>query len=49
MLHMTYEYSIMKCTKHCLKKGESRKGKWQYNGGGELVQDILYTWMELSQ
>jgi hypothetical protein len=39
------EDSLMKPTKHCLKKGEGR-GKWEHNGGGELVQSTLYTHME---
>jgi hypothetical protein len=43
MLH-TYEDSVMKPLKHCLKKGE-----WKYNGGGELVQGTLYACIELSQ
>jgi hypothetical protein len=44
-----FEDSIMKPTKHCLKKREEREGRWEYNGGGELVQGTLYPSMELSQ
>jgi hypothetical protein len=36
-MHM-YEDSIMKPTKYCLK--------WEYNGGGELVQGKLYASMK---
>jgi hypothetical protein len=32
----TYENSIMKPTKHCLKEVEEEK--WEYNEGSELVQ-----------
>jgi hypothetical protein len=46
----TYEDSIMKSTKHCLKKGGKRdERKWKYNGRGELVQSTLYVYIELSQ
>jgi hypothetical protein len=45
----TYEDSIMKPTKHSLKEGEEKEGQWEYNGGDELVQGMLYTCMELSQ
>jgi hypothetical protein len=44
----TYEDSIMKPTKYCLKLG-GKEWKWEYNGGCELVQGILCTRMELSQ
>jgi hypothetical protein len=39
----TYEDSVMKPTKYCLKRGRQK-----YNGGGELVQGTLYECMELS-
>jgi hypothetical protein len=43
----TYENSIMKPTKHCLKEVEEEK--WEYNEGSELVQGILYAWIECSK
>jgi hypothetical protein len=30
-----------------MEKGERRK--WKYNGGGELVQRILYAYIQLPQ
>jgi hypothetical protein len=44
----TYEDSIMKPTKHCLKRMEKRREK-KVNEGGKPVQSTLYTSMELSQ
>jgi hypothetical protein len=49
-LNMILNRSIMKTTKHCLKKGGVWKGEWEYNGGDELyVQNTLYARLELSQ
>jgi hypothetical protein len=41
----THEDSIVKLTRHCLKK----ESKWKYNGEGELTQVPLEVCMELSQ
>jgi hypothetical protein len=37
------EESIVKSTKCCLQKGEDRREKWDYNEGGEFVQNTLFT------
>jgi hypothetical protein len=37
-----FEDSIMKSTKHCIKK-RRETGEWEHNGGGELLQTTLYT------
>jgi hypothetical protein len=44
-----YENSIMKATKHCLKKQGGRREEWECNGEGELLQGTLYPRMELPQ
>jgi hypothetical protein len=44
-----YEDSIMKSTICCLIKGEKMEEGWENYGGGELVQEMLYACMELSQ
>jgi hypothetical protein len=38
----------MNPTKHCFK-GEEEERKWEYNGRGELVQSILYSYIEFTQ
>jgi hypothetical protein len=44
----TYEDSTMKPTKHYLKEGKEEEGEWEYNRRGELIQGILYAYVELS-
>jgi hypothetical protein len=36
-------------THRCLKEREEREGEWEFNGGGELVQEILYACIKLLQ
>jgi hypothetical protein len=43
----TYDNSIMKPTKYCLKGEEKGEGELEYNGEGELLL-TLYTCMELA-
>jgi hypothetical protein len=31
------------------EKEQRKEDKWEYNGGGELVQSTLYPYMEASQ
>jgi hypothetical protein len=38
----------MKPTKHFGEGGRRRRGM-EYDGGGELIQSTLYTYIELSQ
>jgi hypothetical protein len=45
----TYEGSIVKPTKHWLKRGSWGVGKGKYNGGGEFAQGTLHACMGLSQ
>jgi hypothetical protein len=48
----TNEDSIMKPIKQSLKKDRRGRGGMEiqnYDGGGELVQDTLYTYTELLQ
>jgi hypothetical protein len=34
----TYEDSIMKPSKHCLKERGRKVGEWEYNGGVDLLK-----------
>jgi hypothetical protein len=43
-IHMQI-YSIIKSTKHCLKKGEKGRGLWDYNRGSEPVKTALFPLM----
>jgi hypothetical protein len=45
----THENSIMSPLNTESGAGEEREEVCEYNGGGELIQDTLYTCMELSQ
>jgi hypothetical protein len=44
----TNEHSIMKPTNTVQKGGKGQEGKCKHNGGGKLVQGILYASMQVS-
>jgi hypothetical protein len=49
LYYIIYEDSIRKPTKHCLKKEEEGRVLRKYKREGELIQNIPYTSVELSQ